>query len=82
MSIFNRAQCSLNTSENKEREIVGPLKLQGKNQQSETEKAKPSSARRDFIRFRSPPLKYMAAINPPLNVRGALLFMGSDNDSE
>lgn len=82
MTTFNRAPCSLNANENKEREIVGTLKQQGKNQQSETEKAKPYSTNRDFIRFSSPPLKYMAAINPPLNVLWALLFMGTDNDSE
>ncbi len=40
MSTFNRAPSSLNANENKEREIVGTLKQQGKNQQSETEKAK------------------------------------------
>lgn len=82
MSTLNRAPSSLKANENKEREIVGTLKQQGKNQQSETEKAKPYSAKRDFIRFSSPPLKYMAAINPPLNVLWAPLFMGSDNDSE
>lgn len=80
--IQQRAPSSLNANENKEREIVGTLKQQGKNQQSETEKAKPYSAKRDFIRFSSPPLKYMVAINPPLNVLWAPLFMGSDNDSE
>lgn len=81
MSTFNRAPSSLNANENKEREIVGTLKQQGKNQQSETEKAKPCSAKRDFIRFSGPPLKYMATINLPLNVFWAPLFMGSDNDS-
>ncbi len=80
--IQHRAPSSLNANENKEGEIVGTLKQQGKNQQSETEKAKPYSAKRDFIRFSNPPLKYMAAINPPLNVLWAPLFMGSDNDSE
>lgn len=83
MSTFNRAPSSLNANENKEREIVGTLKQQGKNQQSETEKAKPHSAKTDFIRFSSPPLKYMAAINPPLNVLWAPLFIaGGDNDRE
>lgn len=82
MSTFNRVLCSLNAKENKEREIVGTLKQQGKNQQSETEKAKPHRAKRDFIRFSSPPLKYIGAINPPLNVLWAPLFMGSDSDSE
>lgn len=82
MSTFNRPLCSLNANENKEREIVGTLKQWGKNQQSETEKAKPYSAKGDFIRFSSPPLEYMAAINPALNVFWAPLFMGSDNDSE
>jgi len=82
MSTFNRALSSLNANENKEREIVGTLKQQGENQQSETEKAKPYSAKRDFIRFSSPPLKYMEAINRPLNVLWASLFIGSDNDSE
>lgn len=75
-------QSSLNANENKKREIVGTLRQQGKNQQSETEKAKPCSAKRDFIRFSSPPLKYMVTINPPLNVHWAPLFMGGDNDSE
>lgn len=82
MTAFNGAPCSLNANENKEREIVGTPEQQGKNQQSETEKAKPYSAKRDFIRFSSLPLKYMVAINPPLNVLWAPLFMGSDNDSE
>lgn len=82
MSTFNRALCSLNANENKEREIVGTLKQQGKNQQSETEKAKPYRAKRDFTRFSSPPLKYIGAINPLLNVFWARLFMGSDSDSE
>lgn len=81
MSTFNRAPSSLNANENKEREIVGTLKQQGKNQRSETEKAEPCSAKRDFIRFSRPPLKYMAAINLPLNVFWAPLFMESDNDS-
>lgn len=76
MSTFNSTPSSLNANENKEREIVGTLKQQGKNQQSETEKAKPYSAKRDFIRFSSAPLKYMVVINPPLNVLWVLLFYG------
>lgn len=82
MSTFNRVLCSLNANENKEREIVGTLRQQGKNQQSETEKAKLYIAKRDFMRFSGSPLEYRMAVNSPLNVLWAPLFMVSDNDSE